>query len=113
MLFLIHVTQIPVKIMEHVRYCRVMLLVCVHQSIQDRHVKVIYTMAMKRGRLGRSREVCVLIMIVVLPSLSLRRSVCLGRAYRGTDLLTAKSAHRDSVIGNIGRYRISGNNSRG
>ena len=38
MLFLIHVTQTPVRIMEHVTVCRVVQLVFVHQSIQDRHV---------------------------------------------------------------------------
>ena len=35
MLFLIRVTQVPVRIMEHVRLFRVMQLVFVHQSIQD------------------------------------------------------------------------------
>ena len=64
MLFLIHITQIPVRIMEHVTVCRVMQLMFVHQSIKDRHMQVIYLMTVIRKHLSRNREVPVLIVIL-------------------------------------------------
>ena len=64
MLFMIHETQIHVRIMEHVTVCRVMQLVFVHQILQDRHVQVIYMMTVRRRRLSRNREVLVFIVIL-------------------------------------------------
>ena len=64
MLFLIHVTQTPARIMEHVTVYRVMQLVFVHQSIQDQHVQVIYMMTVRRRGLSRKREVPALIVIM-------------------------------------------------
>ena len=72
LLFPILVILARVQIMEHVRMCRVMLLVFVHQSIQDLHVKVIYL----RSRHDKARWKAVLLVVMCSGSFSRDCRVC-------------------------------------
>ena len=70
--FLILVTLVRAKIMEHVGLWRVMQVALVHHNIQDLHVKVIHL----RIRPDKDRGDAVLAVVVYSDSLSRDCRVC-------------------------------------